>query len=145
MEDLPVDLTDQLTAVGDVAVLGESESFARAVATPRVQNALTGTNTIESVHVGDSAYVFLEAIEASGGGLAGSMVGLMEGKIKERMPGGPETVGTDRKGVILDGADLEARARAVVAVADSFERATEAENVDDAENASEAESEISTR
>lgn len=143
MEDVPVDLANQLVTVGDVTVLGGSESFAQAVVTPRVENALTGTNTIEGVHVGESADVFLEAIEASGGGIAGSMMGLVEGRIRERMPGGPETVGTERKGVILDGADLEARARAVVAVADSFERAIEAD--DDAEHASEAETGVSTR
>jgi hypothetical protein len=40
------------------------------------------------------------------------------------MPSGPETVGTERKGVILNGDELEARAQAVVAVADGFENAT---------------------
>ena len=123
--DVPVDLADQLTTVGDVTILGGSEEFARAVVTPRVQSVLTETVPDGEVHVGESANVFLEAVEDSSGGLAGSMMGLMEDKIKERMPGGPESVGTDRRGVILDGADLEARARAVVAVANGFEQASE--------------------
>ncbi|QLG49282.1 hypothetical protein [Natrinema halophilum] len=125
MEDVPADLSNQMKTVGDIAVLGESERFAREAVTPRVQNALAETDTLEGVHAGKSADVFLETIKDSGG-LAGSLVGAIETEFRERIPGGPETVGTDRKGVILDGADLEARARAVAAVADGFEKASEA-------------------
>lgn len=127
MEDVPDDLTNQMEVIGDIAVLGDSEKFAREVVTPRVQDALAGTDTLESVHAGGSADVFLDAIKNSGG-LAGSLVGAIENEFRERIPGGPTTVGTDRRGVVLDGADLKARARAVAAVADGFEKASESES-----------------
>jgi len=127
-EDLPVDLADRLTTVGDVAVLGEPGEFAREALTPRAQNAIAAADSLEGVHVGESADVFLEAIEASGGGLAGSMVGLMETKIKERMPSDAGSVATERKGVVLDAEDLAARAEAVAAVADGVEAALAAES-----------------
>jgi len=127
MEDVPADLTDQMNTVGNITVLGESEKFAREAVTPRVQNTLAETNTLESVHAGKSADVFLAAIKNSVG-LAGPLVSTFENKFRERVPGGPATVGTDREGVVLDGADLEARARAVAAVADGFETASEGES-----------------
>jgi hypothetical protein len=55
-------------------------------------------------------------------------VGFMENKIKERMPSDAGSVGTERQGVVLDGADLEAQARAVAAVADGVEDALAAES-----------------
>lgn len=128
LEGVSADLADQLTTVGDVAVLGESEAFARAAVTPRVQNALAEADSLDGVHAGESADVFVDAIEDSGSGLAASMVGIVENEIRDRLPGGPETVGTDTRGVILDGDDLEAHARAVVAVADGFENASVAES-----------------
>lgn len=122
-ESVPADLTDQVRTVGDVAVVGESDAFAQEAITPKAGTELAKLENDASVNAGAAADIFIEAIKASDSSLAGSMIGLMESKLKEAMPAGPETVGTERKGVILDGDALEARAKAVVAVADGFENA----------------------
>ena len=123
-ESVPADLSGQVRSVGDVAVVGESDGFASEAITPRAEREIAKLDGGETVNAGEAADIFIDAIEQSESGLAGSMIGLMEAELKNRMPGGPEAVGTERKGVILDGNDLEARARAVVAVADGFENAT---------------------
>jgi hypothetical protein len=122
-ESVPADLSDQVRTVGDVAVVGESDAFAQEAITPTAETELAKLESDANVNAGEAADVFIDAIKASDSSLAGSMIGLMESKIKEAMPAGPETVGTERKGVILDGDALEARAKAVVAVADGFENA----------------------
>jgi hypothetical protein len=123
-ESLPDVSSVQVTTVGNVAVLGESDAFAREMVTPRVREAIAALENGATIGVGLAADLFLDALEDTGDGLAGSMVGLVEEDLRERLPGGPESVGIEREGVILDGATLEARVRAVVAVADAFEDAT---------------------
>jgi hypothetical protein len=122
-ESVPADLSGQVRSVGDVAVVGESDAFASEAITPRAETEIAKLNDDENVNAGEAADIFIDAIKQSESGLAGSMIGLMESKIKDQMPGGPETVGIERKGIILNGDDLEARAQAVVAVADGFENA----------------------
>lgn len=122
-KSVPADLSGQVRTVGDVAVVGESDTFARDVITPKAETELAKLESDANVNAGEAGDVIIEAIKASDSNLAGSMIGLMESKIKERMSAGPETVGTERKGVILDGDNLKARAQAVVAVADGFENA----------------------
>lgn len=122
-ESVPADLSGQVRSVGDVAVVGESDAFAREAITPRAENEIAKLDSDANVNAGEAADVFIDAVKDSESGLAGSMIGLMESKIKDRMPSGPETVGTERKGVILNADELETRSQAVAAVADGFENA----------------------
>lgn len=123
-DELPVDVSTQVTSVGDVGVLTKSPEFAADALGPRALDALLAPDALESVRAGNAADVFIDTI-ADAGGLAGSMVGAMEGKIRDRFPDA-DTVSAERKGVVHDGAELEAYAQAVVAVADGVEDAREA-------------------
>lgn len=122
-ESFPADLSGELTPVGDVAVLSESAEFAREAVTPRAQDAVAALESEATVAAGPAANVLLEGLDRGG-----PVIGLLEAKLEEQMAGGPETVGTDREGVILDGADLEARARAVATVANGLEAAVGGES-----------------
>lgn len=97
-ESVPVDLSEQVRSVGDVAVVGESDVFAREAITPRAENVVATLESDTTVNAGEAADIFIEALKNSESSLAGSIVGLMEPKIKERMPAGRETVGTERRG-----------------------------------------------
>ncbi|MEF8894485.1 hypothetical protein [Halodesulfurarchaeum sp.] len=125
MENLPANIDGQMMSLGDIAVLGESEDFARDILTPRAREAMQGLEPSDGVHVGKTADIYAEALREAGGTLAGSVAGLMETKFADRMIGDAETVGTDRKGVVLDGAEIERRAQAVAAIANGFEDASE--------------------
>ena len=127
-DDLPTDLADQMTAVGDVAVLGESEDLAYDVLTPRARDAISRLDTTDGVHAGKTVNIYLDAVEDASGGVAGSFAGLMADKLADRMPGGAEKVGTEIEGVVLNGAELERRVDAVAAVANGFEEATDGES-----------------
>lgn len=121
-DDVPVDLAEQATTVGGVAVLGGADDVARDVLTPRAQDAIQRVDTI-TVHAGETADIYSNTVQEATGSIAGSLMNLMEDKLADRIPGDAGTVSTEKKGVVLNGAELERQAQAVVAVADGFEDA----------------------
>jgi hypothetical protein len=121
-DDVPVDLAEQATTVGGVAVLGGADDVARDVLTPRAQDAIQRVDTI-TVHAGETADIYSNTVQEATGSIAGSLMNLMEDKLADRIPGDAGTVSPEKKGVVLNGADLERQAQAVVAVADGFEDA----------------------
>ena len=54
--------------------------------------------------------------------ITGYITGKIEEKGRDRMS--PDTVATETKGVVLDGAELRGKSEAVAAAADAFEGAT---------------------
>lgn len=124
-DDLPADLALQSTSVGAVTVLGESDHFAGDVLTHRAQEAILQVDPDGAIHAGRTADIYLDAVEAATGSIAGSFASFMADEVADRMPSGTDTVGTEIEGVVLDGAVLERRAEAVAAVANGFEGAAD--------------------
>lgn len=127
-DDVPVvDLAGQTTTVGGVAVLGELNDIARDVLTPRAQEAIQRADTI-TIHAGETADIYSNAVQEATGGIAGTFTDLMEDEFADRIPGDAGTVSTEKEGVVLDRTELERRAQAVAAVADGFEDASRGES-----------------
>jgi hypothetical protein len=121
---LSIDLSTQGTTVADVTFLG-NEELGRDVVTARVSDALGESDQIEAVFAGDTDEILLDAIPNPDGGIAGAIASKLQDGVKKRLPGGPGTVSTEQRGVVLDGAELQRQTAAVAAVADSFDRAVE--------------------
>ena len=106
--------------IGDFEVTAPAEGFARAVFSPRVQQALDDASEVDSVFAGDAAGTMTDATSLTDSSLLG---GLVAKGITAGIPGDASTVAAQRRGVTLDPDELERQIDAVVEVAEAFEAA----------------------
>lgn len=102
---------------GEFGVLGGSEDVADALLSRRSRDAIRDLDASEAVYVGNA----VEAWPSLGGGMVGSM---FQNAMAEALPSDESTVATDKKGLVLDGDELQRRAETVAAVADAYENAS---------------------
>lgn len=110
---------ESATVVDGYEVAGGSERLARAVLTGRVRRAIDATSRGKTVLVGDVGAEFVH-FGPDFEGVVGRVLGAVTGKIADAIPGEPDTVRIQSRGVPEEG-ELRAQLEAVVAVADALE------------------------
>jgi hypothetical protein len=116
-------------AVGNTAIDGRfavtggaGEGLAEELLTGRVRNLLVDLDDVGSLTVGDPTEQIMEQIPDVSDSMVGRFFeGQLEGSLAERSPGEANTVAIQTAGTLRDGAELQRRLDAVVAVADAYE------------------------
>lgn len=119
----------QTHAVDDeyVVVGSGSQELAEDLLTTRVRNALSDSDNLGKLTIGDPSGTIVDALPEGSGSFLGGMVGdKMAEKLEEKLGGSETTVANETKGVLLDPHELSRQAEAVAALADTLEDAEKA-------------------
>lgn len=113
------DVGFEVETLGEFAAVGSARELARETLDDRVRETLRADALVDAVYVGDASGVLVDAIPADSGALAG----VVAGRLADQLPGGPETVAVETRGLLLEAGSLQRQVEAVVAVAEAFEAA----------------------
>lgn len=123
IDDLQISLETE--SVGEFAAVGTSDTLAGDTLSTRAKETLREPAFLDTVLVGNTSDVLLEAVPDGDGFLAGGVTNAIERKLEDSIAGDAGTVRARTKGLILDDDELDRQLRAVAAVADGFESATD--------------------
>jgi hypothetical protein len=123
-DDIPEQTRTQ-SVDGEHHVIGDvSAEDAGAVVSHRVREAFEGADGVDAVVVGDPTQAIMGALPDELDGFVGSMMASgIESALADKESFAAGTAAHDAKGLLLDPAELEARATAVAAVVDAHEHA----------------------